>query len=366
MLAPSCISISKEGICMTNKKMGIAIIAFTLFILILIGSAMIILDPYFHYHAPFEWQRYHLENQRYQNDGIIKNFEYTAVITGTSMTENFMASECDNLFGVKTIKTPFFGGSLKEINQAVKTAIDNNSDLKMVIRSLDTYKFFEDKDFMSYDDYPEYLYDENIFNDVSYILNKDVIINNLIPVAIATLKKMPSTTFDAYSNWNNTNVFGKEVVLSNYDRPLAISPDLSLSDEDKKTIKDNVYQNLIQTAEENPEIDFYYFIPPYSIAYWDSLKMNGNLKRSLECQKFAIEMMLETENIHLFSFASDYGTVTNLNLFKDLSHYNESVNSKILNHMANDEYRLTKENCNEYFDDVYQYYTSYDYNSIFQ
>lgn len=49
----------------------------------------VIMDPYFHYHKPFEWQKHGWWQERYINDGILKHFDYNAIIAGTSMVENF-------------------------------------------------------------------------------------------------------------------------------------------------------------------------------------------------------------------------------------------------------------------------------------
>lgn len=42
------------------------------------------IDPMFHYHAPLKFLSYPLVNERYQNNGIVKHFDYDSVITGTS------------------------------------------------------------------------------------------------------------------------------------------------------------------------------------------------------------------------------------------------------------------------------------------
>ena len=85
-------------------------------------------DPYIHYHAPHvDRYFYSLDNQRSQNDGISKHFEYDAMITGTSMTENFRTSEMDEIFGCHSIKVPFSGGSFKEINDNVTKALEANN-----------------------------------------------------------------------------------------------------------------------------------------------------------------------------------------------------------------------------------------------
>lgn len=130
------------------------------------------IDPYMHYHKPdTEGYFYSLNNQRSQNDGITKHFEYDALITGTSMTENFKTSEMDALFACNSIKVPYSGGSYKEINDNLKVAVENNPNLKMVVRGLDMGRFLDDKDVMRYDlgTYPTYLYDSNPLNDVQYI-----------------------------------------------------------------------------------------------------------------------------------------------------------------------------------------------------
>ena len=131
---------------MNYKKMGITILCMTICALILIGALTFVIDPYFHYRKPFDFQSYSLQNQRYQNDGIARHFNYNAIITGSSMTENFMASEFDKLFSVQSIKIPYAGASFKEIDDAVERALNVNSNVKIVLRSVDHYKLFEDKD----------------------------------------------------------------------------------------------------------------------------------------------------------------------------------------------------------------------------
>lgn len=134
--------------------------------LALAGIWVIRVDPFFHYHQPnTKGYYYRLNNQRSQNNGILKHFDYNAVITGTSMTENFKTSEMDKLFGTNSVKVPYSGGSYKEINDSLKHALSNNPALKTILRGLDMSRFLDDKDDMRYDlgEYPVYLYDNNPF-----------------------------------------------------------------------------------------------------------------------------------------------------------------------------------------------------------
>ena len=77
------------------------------------GLCTAVIDPLFHYHRPLSFLSYPLHNQRYQNDGILRHFDYDAIIIGTSMTENFKTSEFDRLWNLSSIKVPFNGGHYK-------------------------------------------------------------------------------------------------------------------------------------------------------------------------------------------------------------------------------------------------------------
>lgn len=122
--------------------------------LILVVSALSVfgywvykIDPYFHYHKPeLERYFYSLNNQRSQNDGISKHFEYDALVSGTSMTENFRTTEVDDIFGCNSIKVAFSGGTYKEINDNIEIALKNNGNLKTIIRCLDMGNFMNSYD----------------------------------------------------------------------------------------------------------------------------------------------------------------------------------------------------------------------------
>lgn len=344
-------------------------LAITLLVIILalVGCVTVIIDPYFHYHTPLKKLSYTIDNQRYQNYGIVKNFEYNAIITGTSMTENFMATEADNLLDIKSVKVPFSGASYKEINDLLLKAFENNEKIDVVIRSLDGSKLFDDKDTLryDYDMYPWYLYDDNIFNDVEYIFNKDILIEDSLKVLLNTARGEKTTIFDEYSNWNNNAIYSKEEVLKNYNRCKEEKFSMSFTEKDYIRLKENITQNVTSIAKENPNTTFYYFIPPYSICWWDECNRSGNLERQLEALRSMTELVLENDNTQLYSFFDEYDIICNLANYKDPMHYSGSINSKILFDMKNDVNRLTKDNYEAYWNKIEEFYKNYDYDKIF-
>ena len=352
-----------------NFKKWIYIFAAEIFIgVFVLASISIIVDPFFHYHKPLSGLFYVLNNERYQNDGILKNFDYDSIITGTSMSENFKTSEFNELFNANAVKVPFSGGSFKEMNDNIATAFRTDHDVKYVVRSLDTYNILADKDMMRNDlgQYPVYLYNDNMLDDVKYIFNKDV-----IKIAAKMIKNTIKnknggiTSFDEYANWNDDYKFGVQSVLkgrSEYKEP---NQQNSLTEADKQVIRENIKQNVTDLAYAHPKTTFYYFFPPYSVAYWGELYEKGDLNKNIEIEEYAIELILECPNIKLFSFNTMTDITMNLDNYKDTLHYGEWINSKMLKYMKNDIGLLTKNNYKKYIKAEEKLYLNYPYNDLF-
>lgn len=350
---------------LTSKKWMIAAVGLTIFFLVGLGGITVIIDPYFHYHAPLSQLEYPITNERYQNDGIVKHFSYDAIIAGTSMTQNFKASEMDELFHVNSIKVPLSGGGYKEINEMLERAVWANPNILCIVRGLDHALLIRDKDWMRYDadSYPDYLYDSFWPNDVNYILNKEILAAS-VSVLQYTKSGGKTTDFDAYGNWMSLFTFGKDAVNASYQRPVKTEMK-EFTEDDRQMVRDNVQQNVVGVIESNPDIDFYLFFSPYSIYMWDAWKQSGDLERLLEAEKLEIKLLLEYENVKLFSFFQNYEMICNLDNYKDYTHYSEEINSKILQWMSQGTYQLTKENYLGYCEDVRNFYCSYDYDALF-
>ena len=356
---------------MKNKSFIILFLTILLGGLAFVAAANIVIDPIFHYHAPLKGVSYKLDDERYQNNGIVKHFDYDAIITGTSMTENFKTSQLDSLFGTRSIKTCFMGGSYLEISDNIRTALEANPDIRMVVRASDQFDIINDPNKHPSTDpettfeYPWYIIDNNPFNDVEYVLNKSLFSDTLNNIK-ATLTHVPSTTFDEYMNWEAGYTFSKDTVLSTYVRPERTADNQPITEEDRALLQANVQQNIIDLANDYPNVTFYIWIPPYSVAYYDQENLAGKLMRDMDAMEAEIEMLVDVPNIRLFGFADREDIVTNLDLYKDVIHYGSSVNEEVLNCMAEDKGLLTADNYKSYMEEVRDFYMNYNYDSIYQ
>ncbi|MCH5250249.1 MAG: hypothetical protein J1E98_09955 [Lachnospiraceae bacterium] len=353
-----------------SKKWFIGMVSSLAVIFLACGLCVFIIDPFLHYRQAKHGMIFHTTSEpdleRYLDSGIIKNFEYDAVIAGTSMAENFKTSEFDELFSVKSVKLPISGGSFKEVNNICEKALIEQPDMKIIIRSLDLSGINADKDLIKYGEYPNYLYDDNWINDINYLLSKNSLIKGcMVDIAMSVVRGRSDFSFDSYANWNNMFEFGEEAVLSSYERPMKSEDFVQLSEEERAVIKGNIEQNVIELAVNYPNTRFVLFFTPYSICYWDTLSREGMLQKEIQIQEEVIEMLLPYGNIELYSFCDNFELVCNLDNYRDQGHYSEDVNSDILRWVVGGEYRLTEDNYEVYLEEITEFYSNYDYEGLY-
>ena len=336
-----------------------------LLLLVLIVAVVVFVDPYFHYHKPFDFMSYRLYEERYINDGIGRHFDYDAIITGTSMAQNFKPSEMDALFGTRAVKMPFSGAGYAELSENLDRALARNGNVKMVLWAVDYNGLLRSYDWQQYENYPTYLYDNNPFNDVSYVLNKSILYHGVMPNVLMSLTGQPRTTMDEYSSWVNET--GLEHILLSYDRNnVNIPATVDFGDAEKQTVIQTIENNFVDLIEKYPDTEFYLFYTPYSICYWDALNIKGTIQRQTEAEKLATEMLLQYPNVKLYNFFDQYEVICNPDYYNDDGHYSAEINSRILGWMAEGTGLLTQDNYEERLKEEQNFYLSYDYDSIYR
>ncbi len=348
---------------MKVKKWNIFVIGGTVLLLVILAGATAFIDPFVHYHKPLPFLEYPLKDERYQNDGMARNYSYDSVITGSSMCLNFKCSEFNELWDANALKIAYSGACFHELNESLQRCFSYHPDIRFIVCSLDGSRLNVPADYDEYTGYPVYLYDDNFFNDVSYLLNKDV-----LPKVLAVInytragEKTPDR--DMYGNWAQYANFGAEIVLKDFE-PLPVSEEeYYLDNDDIDRISDNITENFLDLALEHPDTEFYFFFPPYSICYWDSMVRSRQLGVQLDAQRLSASLLLSAENVHVFDFSKRIDITANLENYMDAMHYSESVNSEILRCMRNGECELVSDGVDNYYAEVKKLYEGYDYRSI--
>lgn len=356
---------------MRNRQFILSFLLFFYIGLMTVGLTNLIIDPVFHYHAPLKRVSYFLNKERYQNIGILRHFDYDAVVTGTSMAENCRSSQVDELFNVNSVKTCIMGSTYRELSDNIRAGLETHPGCRIVICSLDLeYMLVRADSHISDDPYssfkfPQYLYDDNMINDAEYLFNL-TLFGYSVKDLIMTFGGKRGTSFDEYTSWDDETLFGKDVVLASFSRPQKLKGTVAITDEDRKMLLQNLEKNVIGLADDYPNTTFYFWIPPYSICYYDVEKCTGMLGRELDALEYEMELLTAVDNIRLFSFIDRYDIVTDLSNYKDYGHYRPEVNSEIIRWLAEGDGRITSDNYKEYMNGVRSFYLNYDYDSIYE
>lgn len=347
------------------KKWFCKCIITTVIFLALIAGIMIVVDPYFHYHKPLSFLSYRLYEERYINDGIARNFDYDAIITGTSMSQNFKPSEFDALFGTKSVKLPFPGAGYQEIAENLERALSNNDSVHTVLLVLDYNGLLRSYDWRQYEEYPTYLYDNNPFNDAPYLFNKSILYHGLLPVFAMTAAGETGTTMDEYSSQDRET--GLSVIMQSYDREnlnTDVPKDFGKTEADAVT--KTITENVINIVTAYPDVTFYVMYPPYSICYWDGQYLRGTVLRQIAAEEVATKLLLECPNVKLYNFFDQYDVVCNPDYYYDDGHYNQEISSRILTWISEGTGLVTKENYQEKLAAERDFYTDFDYEYIYK
>lgn len=343
-----------------KKNLIVFLGSLIIFISISIGTVAY-LDPFFHYHAPHEGFYYQLNNERFQNRGIAKYFNYDSILTGSSQTLGTKASELENYFGGNFAKLPFSGATFYETGEVIRIAYDSGHDLKLVVRSLDVNHIVEDSHAYRIDlgEYPEYLYNDTLVDDYKYVLNLDIIKDYCLPMIKDRIlgKKGGHSSFDEYDYV--TYIPGN--LLTEVSDFKQADMSIPYTSEDEALLLENLNYNVISLAEQHPETTFIYFIPPYSIVWWRDHASEGTLDYTCSAMESAIQKMLECDNIRVFYFVNETATTTDLNNYADSVHYITPISQMIMHKIAIGENELTRDNYKGCLEATRSLYKNYAY-----
>ncbi len=352
----------EDAITKNNKKWFIKTVAGLVISILVIVITNIVVDPYFHFHKPIT--AYRLDNERYINDGIARHFEYDAIITGNSLMQNFKPSMYDTLFNANSVKLTFSGAGYKELWTSLGRSLTYNKNVSKVLIGMDFEDLARGPQWQRYNDYPEYLYDTNVFNDVEYVLNLEILYHGTFYNLLKTVKGEDSTSFDEYSAWERPT--GAEFALAELDWEKVDGSGYKreLSEYDLNLIYENINLNILPVIEANPEVEFVLLIPPSSIAKWARYSSKDEVEWVIDGWKDSLPLLLSFNNVKIYGFDDVYELTHNLERYSDEIHYDPGINEWLLQEIASDNHRITLDNYKDYFEGIKKHYSEFDYGTL--
>ncbi len=332
----------------SNKKWALTVLGLTLSVVFILMAINFIVDPLQVYRkAPYAPD--FSKEQRYQNPGLARNYDYDTIVIGSSMSENLRPSYLNPKLGVKTLKLSIMGSSAKEQNLTANLALGTNK-VKNVIWVVDYFSMRGDPNRVrdEYGAFPFYLYDKNPLNDIKYLLNMDTTKQVIhLGFVAAGLEKRINPDLNTLNTWGEPTAFGKQRVLAEWQKVQQGGP-VTASEYEYSNVINNIDVNLISLINKYPKVNFYLYYPPYSILqhrfYYD--KNPQLFENELGMKKHVFEKVGLRPNVKIFDFQQEPKVTFNLNNYKDLAHHSPQISQWIIDCIAKGKYRVTKDNLN--------------------
>ena len=324
---------------MTRKRWCLLTTAMLALALLLIIALVVIVDPFEIYHrAAFYNPPYESETQMYCGAGVAKSYTYDSIIAGSSMTENCRPSVYDDALGGRFVKLSMNAGQSLDHAKMMEIAFRTH-DVKHVVYGMDFFSFslyYTNQKAQT----PDYLYDDNLFNDVRYWFNKSVLFSS-IPKALARIGTPDEDyTRDAMYAWEPPTMPGEAGLRAgiNLSAPIPAQNDTARGEEFARL---GLEHNLLPFIRAHRDTTFTIFFPPYSLLYWADQAARGNLDTCIVQKNLMAETLLAEPNVRLFDFQAHFDWIENYDLYYDLIHYISVVNDDMAYMIADGAFRIS-------------------------
>lgn len=328
-----------------------------------IAALVFCVDPFYHYHSAWFGLPIIMDNAVYQTAGAARNLEYDSLIIGTSMTENFHASWFDEL-GWDTLKLSYSGARTDDLKAILEQIYSRGESPQNIVMDVNSYQLTVPA-WTAYVARPEYLYDDNLLTDVSYLYNYDVVIETVERVADG-LRGRDNNLDEAYV-WEDESYFGrqaaflsavetKQALMNSENTPVDLVEMLQCCD-------DNL-ANILPFIELHPETQYFIFYPPYSMLYWEQEVLKGELIEILAVYEYSMRRFMEYENVHLYYFQNETEIISDLDNYRDTAHHHPRYNRFIYECIRDNKNLVTEENLQLYMESMRQYAENFDYDSM--
>ncbi|HTA46143.1 MAG TPA: hypothetical protein VK789_27050 [Bryobacteraceae bacterium] len=302
--------------------------------LILMGGVIAFVaavDPYQLYHPVLGGRpRFNVQIQRFLVPGLARTSNYEVALAGTSFLQNIPNSAVRRICGKPAVNLCMSGASIHEEASAMRLALEHKG-IKTIIATIDYNSLSGGRlgqvinvNFA----FPEYLYDGSPFDKLPYLLSWDSIATSIHAVWGKDTPdenenpdwpwKFPATmkfdASDAVRGINPRNINAR-YGMTNLELPAM-----------EKAFGDNIFPLLRQY----PNVRIHFVFPPYSILVWHDFRQRNQIPVYFAFKKWMVDQAQRFGNFDVIDFQDRADIITNLSLYADIYHSNESVDEQMV------------------------------------
>ena len=297
-----------------------ALIAFLIPIAMVMGYNLAH-DPFQYYHTP-ENSRFST-NDRWQNPGLIRQYDHDTVLIGTSRSQNFQPAMFEPA-GWRLLKAAAAGSKADEQLATLRLALSTGY-AERVLMELSYTSFSYNRPDQN-NTFPSFLYEPNLETPFLYLLSYDLIFKSLY-----NHDKTDQTLEDLYVWWpDHHNEFGERQMV----KKLATScGNPGRKPEPRSRPPTARYlAELAVLVGEHQEVSFIGFFPPVP-ALTLVMDQEVSLQERLVFREAIAEIARARQNLKIFDYASVPDIVLDLSRYKDVDHYDMDVTRQMAREM---------------------------------
>lgn len=319
---------------------------------IAVALLVYVADPFQHYRGTDRL----IGPMRYMAPGLALHHPYEGIVLGDSMSQNFLPLLTTRILGRPYINLTLSGATYFEERTLLETAL-RTGRVREVLWGIAFSEARGAPDRSRLDrEFPLYLYDTDPFNDVRYLFNRDVV-RQAVRRAVRRASGRPwgSSDLNEFNNWYwmEGNRAGRDRVLARFEKrhsrggPRHGVP----ATYDLATMKANFDLNILAPIRAHPEVRFNVFVPPFTTLYFADMrsKRPDFFALVVAYYRHVFHALAPLPNVRLHDF--DLVPLTrDLDLYKDLRHYQMPVNAWILRQIEAGRYRVVPRNADAVLD----------------
>lgn len=334
---------------MCSKKFIKKFLSISTILFLIMGFFMYIMDPWLYYRIDSK-NKYWLDGS-FVSSGLIKNMDYDTAIIGSSYFQNFDMDWFREKLGWRPVNLTIPGLDNLETEMLTNRVIQEDKADRLVI-CLTYYNFdggLNDKNRM-----PKYLFDNSPINDIEYLYSYEAW-TKFLPLDLAT--KAIDKVFPAFSekfssmmdvdelgNKMQNFEYGKEIVQEQY-KTISKDREIETDVEGAYRIMEENFSSYIKKLgiQKNPDKEFIFVLPPYSALYWYELGLENKLDYFQKFERMMVNELSKYTNVRIID-TQLMEKITDLNCYRDITHFNNSMQEEIVDYIKSEKYDLNKDN----------------------
>ena len=310
---------------MTRPSYSKVFILSSMLTMVLVSAVNFLVDPFTYYHPPWisiNFSKIH----RFSNPGLARQFEYRSVLIGTSHVMELESSRFSEIIRKPGLNLATNGGLIREQAELVE----------LVLKEGKADSIYWEMNFPSFSvgdivgmlgqQYPDYFYSPSIETPFRYLVSFDSLLQSW-----EAISNPGQVTID---NRNELVIreFSRKRVLAAWNYEIATWTDdfIRYWADIQRTVEAPeviLKRRLEPMFRDNPGVTFKLILPPNSILLFLLFEAMGtdDLERWLEFRAALARLVKDYPNAQLHDFQADWSTIENLDLYRDLEHYNREV-----------------------------------------